>query len=33
MREMDIVFGYGNVDDDGAVDKFFDPKGREYNGH
>ena len=33
MREMDIVFGYGNVDDEDAVDRFFDPKDRKYNGH
>ncbi len=32
MRELDIVFGYGNVDDDKAVDKFFDTKGRKYDG-
>lgn len=32
MREMDIVFGYGNVDDEKAVDKFFDPKGKNYDG-
>ena len=32
MREMDIVFGYGNVDDNKAVDKFFDPKGKNYDG-
>jgi reductive dehalogenase len=32
MREMDIVFGYGNVDDAKAVDKFFDPKGKSYDG-
>lgn len=33
MREMDIIFGYGNVDDEAAVDKFFDTKGRKYDGH
>lgn len=33
MREMDIAFGYGNVDDEGAVDKFFDPDGRKYLGY
>ena len=33
MREMDIIFGYGNVDDEKAVDKFFDTKGRSYDGH
>ena len=32
MREMDIAFGYGNVDDEKAVDKFFDPKGKNYDG-
>lgn len=32
MREMDIIFGYGNVDDPDAVDRFFDPKGRNYDG-
>lgn len=33
MREMDEVFGYGDVDNPEKVDKFFDPKGRSYNGH
>ena len=32
MREMDIMFGYGNVDDPEAVDRFFDPKGKNYDG-
>ena len=32
MRELDIIFGYGNVDDPDAVDRFFDPKGRNYDG-
>jgi epoxyqueuosine reductase len=32
MREMDIVFGYGNVDDEKAVDRFFDPKDKGYDG-
>lgn len=32
MRKMDEVFGYGNVDDEEAMDKFFDPKGRSYDG-
>jgi len=32
MREMDIVFGYGNVGDEKAVDKFFDSEGKNYNG-
>lgn len=33
MREMDILFGYGNVSDESAVDTFFAPEGRKYNGH
>lgn len=33
MREMDKVFGYGNVDDAAAVDKFYSPKGKSYDGH
>ena len=33
MREMDILFGYGNTFDEAAVDKFFkNHKKREYNG-
>lgn len=33
MREMDIVFGYGNTFDEKAVDKFFrNYKKRQYNG-
>lgn len=33
MREMDILFGYGEVDNPELVDRFFDSKGRNYNGH
>jgi len=33
MREMDIIFGYGDVDNPEKIDKFFSPKGRSYNGH
>ncbi|MFA8436983.1 MAG: reductive dehalogenase [Marinifilaceae bacterium] len=33
MREMDIVFGYGDTYDEKAVKKFWDSKNREYNGH
>lgn len=32
MREMDILFGYGNVDDGEAVDKFFSADDRSYDG-
>lgn len=32
MREMDKVFGYGNVDDKEALKKFIDPKGKDYDG-
>lgn len=33
LREMDILFGYGNTFDDRAVDRFFENHGnREYNG-
>jgi len=32
MREMDSIFGYGNVDDADAVDKFFSEKGKSYDG-
>lgn len=32
MREMDILFGYGNVDDGEAVDKFFSTRNRSYDG-
>ena len=33
MREMDILFGYGNTFDEAAVDKFFkNHKNRKYNG-
>ena len=33
MREMDIVFGYGDTYDEKAIDKFFDPKGKSYDGY
>lgn len=33
MREMDIAFGYGDVDNPEKIDVFFNPKGRKYNGH
>lgn len=33
MREMDELFGYGNVEDKGAVKKFYSSKGRSYDGH
>ncbi len=33
MREMDELFGYGNVEDKGAVKKFYSAKGRSYDGH
>ena len=32
MREMDIGFGYGNVDDEAAVDKFYDSEDKNYDG-
>ncbi len=32
MREMDSVFGYGNVDDPKAVDRFFDSSNKSYDG-
>ena len=32
MREMDIVFGYGDTDNPEKIDIFFDPNGRSYNG-
>jgi reductive dehalogenase len=32
MREMDIVFGYGDTDNPEKIDMFFDPNGRSYNG-
>ena len=32
MREMDIVFGYGNVDDEKSIDKFLSAKNRSYDG-
>jgi ferredoxin len=33
MREMDIAFGYGDIEDEAAVDRFYDPSDRSYNGH
>jgi len=33
MREMDKIFGYGEIDNPDRIDKFFDPRGRSYNGH
>jgi reductive dehalogenase len=33
MTEMDKAFGYGNVNDKEAVDKFYDPKGKNYDGY
>lgn len=33
MREMDEIFGYGNVEDKEAIRKFYDPKGKSYDGH
>jgi len=33
MREMDELFGYGNVEDEEAVKKFYSPKGKSYDGH
>jgi len=32
MREMDKVFGYGNVDDLASLKKFYSPKGKSYDG-
>ncbi|TKG93631.1 reductive dehalogenase [Puteibacter caeruleilacunae] len=32
MREMDIAFGYGDVDNPEKVDKFFDASNRSYDG-
>jgi len=32
MREMDIVFGYGNTFDQKAIEKFYSANGRKYNG-
>lgn len=32
MREMDVIFGYGTVDEPKAVDKFFSSKGKSYDG-
>jgi len=33
MREMDELFGYGNVEDKSAIKKFYSPKGKSYDGH
>lgn len=33
MREMDQLFGYGEVGNLEKIDIFYDPKGRSYNGH
>lgn len=33
MREMDELFGYGNVEDKEALKKFYSPKGKSYDGH
>jgi len=33
MREMDKLFGYGNVEDEAAIKKFYSPDGKSYNGH
>ena len=33
MREMDTMFGYGNLYDDKAGKKFWNPKGRKYLGY
>ncbi len=33
MREMDEIFGYGNVEDKEAIKKFYSPKGKSYDGH
>lgn len=33
MREADILFGYGDTFDESAIDKFWDPKGKDYSGH
>ncbi len=33
MRQMDEVFGYGNVEDHESIKKFYSPKGKSYDGH
>ncbi|MFA8436915.1 MAG: reductive dehalogenase [Marinifilaceae bacterium] len=33
MREMDEIFGYGNVEDKNAIKKFYSPEGKSYDGH
>ena len=33
MREMDELFGYGNVEDKESIKKFYSPKGKSYDGH
>jgi reductive dehalogenase len=33
MREMDEIFGYGNVEDAESVKKFYSSKGKSYDGH
>jgi len=33
MREMDELFGYGNVEDKSAIKKFYSPVGKSYDGH
>jgi len=33
MREMDILFGYGNTFDEKAVKKFWASRGRKYLGY
>ncbi|PKQ61607.1 hypothetical protein BZG02_15590 [Labilibaculum filiforme] len=33
MREMDELFGYGDVGNLEKIDVFYNPKGRSYNGH
>lgn len=32
MREMDKLFGYGDIDNPEKIDMLFDPKGKSYNG-
>jgi len=33
MREMDELFGYGNVEDEAAMKKFYSADGKSYDGH
>jgi reductive dehalogenase len=33
MREMDELFGYGNVEDKASITKFYSPDGKSYDGH